>query len=1245
MLTPPEISRQACDVTDSSEGSGVGAGNGENKSLLANEAKRNAGSTSVPMQPQGQYDATHNPGEDATTGFKDKTYQQATTDPDAIRAQQAKSGGGDTELQLTDMNGNLHTKGTVGDTSQPGTLYGVDLKRGLTEAEALRRLETFGYNELPEKEKNIWWLLLLEFIQPMPIIVWLAIILEFVESMIEYSDHETGPGNSDMADVGCLILLQFLNVFVGFMEELKADEAIKALKQSLLPSAVVVRDGTEKNIPAREVAIGDVVKLILGKAVAADGSVLPTGQRIEVDESQLTGESLPKTVKAGEGVLMGSTVKSGESTMMAELTGKYTFFGKTAALLEQKEGKGHFETILQILLWVLVVLGVVVNLIIVIYLESLDPPPRFLSVLSFAVVLLIASIPIALRVVCVTTLALGCRVLSDQGAIVSKINAVEEIASMTLLCSDKTGTLTQNRMQMLDESHEIRGWLNEGVTFPMLLQHGALAAKWCDKPGDALDTLVLNYVCPYQPIQQAMTQFYKADEELFEPFDASKKRTMQCITPVAARSSTPTKRPALTSAEEELLGQGKMDWEYIALPKAEVEIEKRNPASGEIEKVKETIQLKDPTDESGQRSDCFVLNYHADGRPFRVTKGAPQVILGMVEEGERRRIEKSFNDSVTALGSKGIRSLAVAIKDCGDGLGFEEEEAQMKQGWHMLGIIAFKDPLRPDTAKTVQLCKRLGVSVKMVTGDQKLIAQETCRQMEQDAGEDLFQIKGGNYGGTKEVLAVEKDPNNPGQTIPLPTYEDAAELRGLAEDFKGLPLGKRYGADCDAAGGYAQVYPEHKYLIVAALQQARAATAEPVGMTGDGVNDAPALHRANIGIAVEGATDAAQAAADIVLTEPGLSAVVSAIVVSRKIFTRMKNFVVYRIACTLQLLFFFLVACLIFDPSKYCGEVEFFYLPVSALVTIVILNDGTIISVAFDNVFASESPESWNMPALWIVASVVGGVALGSSLIVLSLLLSVSGNYEHSRLVEHTATYKAAFETIDVNSTWFNMSDAKTPFHNCGLDELGDVIECSTATVNSLWGAAYGGSNSFCPNANDMASYFECFKVVASCDFHSENFLTTTGIAHTFGLDTLRYPEIRTACYLKIALSDYLSLFNSRCQGWFFSRSPSWQVFAAAIFSTVCSSMIAHWWPFGAGMIGIPWGCVAFIWVYVACFGVIQDTFKVFTYYCLRQAGMVAPGKAVDEEHFDKEMAAGRQLAAEVAQAHKDRQKTIVRYL
>ena len=125
----------------------------------------------------------------------------------------------------------------------------------------------------------------------------------------------------------------------------------------------------------------------------------------------------------------------------------------------------------------------------------------------------------------------------------------------------------------------------------------------------------------------------------------------------------------------------------------------------------------------------------------------------------------------------------------------------------------------------------------------------------------------------------------------------------------------------------------------------------------------------------------------------------------------------------------------------------------------------------------------------------------------------------------------------------------------------------------------------------------------------------------------------------------FLSLFNSRCQGWFFSRSPSWQVFAAAIFSTVCSSMIAHWWPFGAGMIGIPWGCVAFIWVYVACFGVIQDTFKVFTYYCLRQAGMVAPGKAVDEEHFDKEMAAGRQLAADVAQAHKDRQKTVVRYL
>jgi H+-transporting ATPase len=191
------------------------------------------------------------------------------------------------------------------------------------------------------------------------------------------------------------------------------------------------------------------------------------------------------------------------------------------------------------------------------------------------------------------------------------------------------------------------------------------------------------------------------------------------------------------------------------------------------------------------------------------------------------------------------------------------------------------------------------------------------------------------------------------------------------------------------ADGFAHVYPEHKYLIVECLREC----GYKVGMTGDGVNDAPALKRADVGIAVQGATDAARAAADIILTQEGLSVIVEAILISRCIFERIRNFIIYRVAATLQLLCFFFIAVFAFDPSQYATGnddtdiPEFFHMPVLMLMLITLLNDGTLISIGYDNVTPQMNPAKWNLPVVFLVSTVLGGVACVSSLLLLYVVL------------------------------------------------------------------------------------------------------------------------------------------------------------------------------------------------------------------------------------------------------------------
>jgi H+-transporting ATPase len=304
----------------------------------------------------------------------------------------------------------------------------------LTSDEAEKLLAKYGKNELPEKVEPKWLIFCKLLIQPMPIMIWLAAIIEL------------GIGN--YLDMGILLLIQFANASISFYETTKAGDAIAALKNSLRPSATVKRDDKWQNIDATLVVPGDMVLLASGSAIPADCRV--NSGEIDVDQAALTGESLPVTMYKLDSCKMGSTVVRGETEATVEFTGAETFFGKTASLLQQTHEPSHLQKIIMTVMLVLV--GLSLGLCIINFIYLLTQGQDVKEALTFTVVLLVASIPLAIEIVTTTTLAIGSKKLVASGAIVARLAAIEDLASMNILCSDKTGTLTLNQMMLQDDT-------------------------------------------------------------------------------------------------------------------------------------------------------------------------------------------------------------------------------------------------------------------------------------------------------------------------------------------------------------------------------------------------------------------------------------------------------------------------------------------------------------------------------------------------------------------------------------------------------------------------------------------------------------------------------------------------------------------------------------------------------------------------------------------------------------------------
>jgi len=364
---------------------------------------------------------------------------------------------------------------------------------GLSQAEAQKRLAQYGPNEIEEKKTNLFLKFLSYFWGPIPWMIEVAVILSGVVR--------------HWPDFLIILILLVSNAVVGFWEERQAGDAIAALKAKLAIKAKVKRDGKWTDPSAREVVPGDVIRLRLGDIVPADARLL-AGDPVEVDQSALTGESLPAERKPGEAVFSGSIMRRGEIEAMVYATGTKTYFGKTAQLVQEAHTVSHFQkAVLKIGDYLIVLAVALVAVIISVALFRGDP---ILATLQFALVLTVAAIPVAMPTVLSVTMAVGARLLAKKEAIVTRLAAIEELAGVDILCSDKTGTLTQNKLTLGDP------FSINGIPGDQVILWAALASRAEDK--DTIDLAVIggvkdaNILKGYQVVH-------------FEPFDPVHKRT------------------------------------------------------------------------------------------------------------------------------------------------------------------------------------------------------------------------------------------------------------------------------------------------------------------------------------------------------------------------------------------------------------------------------------------------------------------------------------------------------------------------------------------------------------------------------------------------------------------------------------------------------------------------------------------------------------------------------------------------
>jgi H+-transporting ATPase len=675
---------------------------------------------------------------------------------------------------------------------------------GLSNTEVEERLKTYGRNEVAARKQNAILQFLSRFWGPMPWLMELAIALAVLLG-------------HDLEAVIIAVLI-VTNAMIGFIHSRSSQKALELLKERLAVSAVARRGGTWATINASEIVPGDIAVVQMGDIVPADAKLMSGA--LSVDQSAMTGESLPVEVGPSDILYASSVVKRGEAHCLVVNTGNNTYFGRTAELVQVARPKSHQEQIMLSIVRYMMYLGIAA--LVSVAVGALLMKIGILTVATFAVIFLMGAVPVALPAVLAIVQAVGAMELVRKGVLVTRLDSMEDAASLDVLCLDKTGTLTMNQLSVTE-------------------------------------------VIP------------------FAGFEANDVLSMA----------------SLTARAESKDG-------------IDIAVRERAESAGVRNEGYRLISVT-PFEPATKRSEALI---ESGAKRFRAVKGAPQVVLSLsrLTDGS---IVKAAGEMVEVLSRKGSRTLAVARSRTEAPPGAEGTPPGAEgDDLELVGLLALADPPRPDAKQMIAEARSLGVKPIMVTGDNIAIARQIA--LELGIGTSVMRM---------------------------------GELTAASE-----PEQMRIIQGCDAL---AEVYPEDKYRVVKLLQ----AHGHTSGMTGDGVNDAPALKQAEIGIAVKGATNVAKASASMVLTEPGIRVIIEALQTSRQIYQRMLTWVINKVTKTIQL-----VGIL---------TLGFFWLhdlviSLLGIALLVLANDFVTMSLSTDNVKYTRNPNNWNVRNVTLASLGIG---------------------------------------------------------------------------------------------------------------------------------------------------------------------------------------------------------------------------------------------------------------------------------